>query len=81
MLLCDRLDRKRLQLLLYMEKQHPYMSPSSSKWRVTVSGELMFLERYGNCDVKITVTLLLDVTKQFFIAISNKDLNSPAVNI
>ena len=32
---------------------------SSSKWRVKVSGELMFLESYGNCDVLITVTLLL----------------------
>ena len=31
----------------------------SSQWRVTVSGELMFLESYGNCDVTITVTLLL----------------------
>ena len=32
---------------------------SSSKWRVTLSGELMFLESYSNCDVLITVTLLL----------------------
>ena len=32
---------------------------SSFKWRVTVSGELMFLESYGNCDVTNTVTLLL----------------------
>ena len=32
---------------------------SSVKWRVTVSGELMFLESYGNCDVTNTVTLLL----------------------
>ena len=32
---------------------------SSSNWRVTVSGELMFLESYGNCDVTNTVTLLL----------------------
>ena len=32
---------------------------SSSKWRVTVSGQLMFSESYGNCDVTITVTLLL----------------------
>ena len=32
---------------------------SSSKWRVTVSGELMILDSYGNCDVTITVTLLL----------------------
>ena len=32
---------------------------SSFKWRVTVSGELMFLESYSNCDVTNTVTLLL----------------------
>ena len=32
---------------------------SSTKWRVTVSRELMFLEIYGKCDVIITVTLLL----------------------
>ena len=34
--------------------------PSSSfKWRVTVSGELIFLESYGNCEVTNTVALLL----------------------
>ena len=32
---------------------------SSFKWRVTVSGELMFLENYGNCDITNTVALLL----------------------
>ena len=32
---------------------------SSFKWRVTVSGELIFLESCGNCDVTNTVTLLL----------------------
>ena len=32
---------------------------SSSKWRVTVSGELMFLESYCICDVTNTVTLHL----------------------
>ena len=32
---------------------------SSFKWRVTVSGELMFLESYGNCDVTNTLTFLL----------------------
>ena len=32
---------------------------SSFKWRVTVSGELTFLESYSNCDVTNTVTLLL----------------------
>ena len=32
---------------------------SYPKWRVTVSGELMFLEIYGNCDVTITVNLRL----------------------
>ena len=36
-----------------------YGRASSSKWRVMVSGELMFLESYGKCDVTITVTLLL----------------------
>ena len=35
------------------------MYESSFKWRVTVSGELMFLESYGNGDVTNTVTLLL----------------------
>ena len=29
------------------------------KWRVTVSGELMFLEIYGNFDITNTVILLL----------------------
>ena len=32
---------------------------SSFRWRVTVNGELMFLESYGNCDVKNAVTILL----------------------
>ena len=32
---------------------------SSFKWTVTVSGELMFLDSYSNCDVTNTVTLLL----------------------
>ena len=32
---------------------------SSFKWRVTVSGELMFSESYGNCDVTNTLTLRL----------------------
>ena len=32
---------------------------SSFKWRVTVSGELMFLESYGKCNVTKTVTLPL----------------------
>ena len=32
--------------------------PISFKWRVTVSGELMFLENYGNCDVTNTVSLM-----------------------
>ena len=54
---------------------------SSSKWRVTVIGQLMFLESYGNCDVTITVTVFYDVTKQFLITISDKNLDSPAVNI
>ena len=35
------------------------VSRRSPRWRVTVSGELMFVESYGNCDVTITVTLLL----------------------
>ena len=54
---------------------------SSSKWRVTVSGELMFLESYDNCDVTITVLSFYDVAKQFLITISNKHLNSPVINI
>ena len=32
---------------------------SSFKWRVMLSGELMFLESYGNCDVTNTPTLRL----------------------
>ena len=32
---------------------------SSFKWRVTMSGELMFLESYGNCDVTNTLTFRL----------------------
>ena len=41
-----------------------YLRPSSSKCRVTVDGELMFLESYGNCDVTNTVTLPPFVTFQ-----------------
>ena len=36
----------------------PQVKMSSFKWRVTVSGELMFLESYGNCDVTNAATLL-----------------------
>ena len=32
---------------------------SSFKWGVIVSGELMFLENSGNCDITNTVALLL----------------------
>ena len=42
-----------------IQKIIPFLPSSSFKWRVTVSGELMFLESYGNCDVTNTVTLLL----------------------
>ena len=41
----------------------------------------MFLESYGNCDVTNTVLSFFDVTKKFFITISDKHRNSPAVNI
>ena len=41
----------------------------------------MFLESYGNCDVTNAGTLLLNVTKQFLIIISDKHRNSPVVNI
>ena len=61
--------------------QDIYILESSFKWRVTVSGELMFLENYGNSDVTNTVTAFYDVTKQFYITISDKHHNSPAVNI
>ena len=54
---------------------------SSFKWRVTVSGALMFLESYGNCDVTNTATSIYDVTKEFLITISDKHRNSPVVNI
>ena len=39
------------------------------EWRVMVSGELMFLESYGNCDVTNTVTLLSDliIWRVFFL--------------
>ena len=62
-------------------EQVTYLKRSSSKWRVTVTGELMFLESSSNCDVTITVLSFYDVTKQFLIAISDKHLNSPAVSI
>ena len=62
-------------------EQVTYLERSSSKWRVTVTGELMFLESSSNCDVAITVLSFYDVTKQFLIAISDKHLNSPAVII
>ena len=39
---------------------------SSFKWRVTVSGELMFLESCGNCDVTNIVTLPLWRHKTIF---------------
>ena len=42
---------------------------NSFKWRVTVSGELMFVESYDNCDVTNTITLLLSRHK----AISHYD--------
>ena len=35
-----------------------YHHLNSFDWRVTVSGELLFLGSYGNCDVTNTVTLL-----------------------
>ena len=46
-----------------------------------MSGELMFLESYGNCDVTNTLTLRLDVTDQFLITISDKHCNPSSVNI
>ena len=61
-------SKKRIQL----------RKTSSSKWRVTVSGELMFLESYGNFDVTNTVTLL---TKEFLVTISDKHYDSPAAKI
>ena len=48
---------------------------------VRLSGELRWVESYGNCEVKITVTLLLWRHKTILITISDKHLNSPAVNI
>ena len=53
----------------------------SFKWRVAVSGELMFLESYNNCDVINTVLPFYEVTKQFLITISDKHRNSRVVNI
>ena len=56
----------RLSLTVYFSIHDTFIVPSlppykmsSSKWRVTVSGELMLLENYGNCGVTITVALLL----------------------
>ena len=45
---------------------------SSFKWRVTVSGELMFLESYGSCNITNTVTPLLWYQRQFFTTIFDK---------
>ena len=42
---------------IYLNPSLPHKS--SFKWRAAVSGELMFLESYGNCDVPNAVTLLL----------------------
>ena len=64
-----------------IQKIIPFLPSSSFKWRVTVSGELMFLESYGNCDVTNILLSVYDVTKQFLITISDKHCNSPAVNI
>ena len=50
-----------------MEVMQSVFMLGSFKWRVTVSGELMFLDSYDNCDVTNAVTLLYDVTKHFFI--------------
>ena len=41
-----------------------------------VSGELMFLQSYGNRDVTNKLTLFLDVRKQFLITISFLLVNS-----
>ena len=46
-----------------------------------VSGDLMLLESYGNCDVTNTLLSFYDVTKQFLITISDKHYNSPAVKM
>ena len=46
-----------VEKLAFSTKQK--VEKSSFKWRVTVSGELMFLDSYSNCDVTNTVTLLL----------------------
>ena len=54
---------------------------NSFKWRVTVSGELMFLESYGTVTSQIQLLSFYDVTKQFLITISDKHRNCPAVNI
>ena len=62
-----KITRKRVNEMLSEQKRFSKMEnqiqtafeKSSFKWRVTVSGELMFLENYGNCDVTNTVTLLL----------------------
>ena len=43
----------------------PRLIRSSFKWRVTVSGELMFLESYGYCDVKNTVTAFMTARNNF----------------
>ena len=52
--------------ILLIIKNLNVVKASSFKWRVTVSGELMFLESYGNCDVTNTVTLLLWRHKTIF---------------
>ena len=49
-----------LKKLRILDKNPGIISLTSLfNWRVTVSGQLMFLESYGNCDVTYKLTLLL----------------------
>ena len=45
--------------MYFMSETRQQTKLSLFKWRVTVSGELMFLKSNGNCDVTITVSPLL----------------------
>ena len=45
--------------LIIKSDKFQYIYKNLFKWKVMVSGELMFLESYDNCDVTNTVILVL----------------------
>ena len=54
----ELLKDKALVRISFLQHIH-HENRSSFNWTVTVNGELMFLESYGNYDGTNTVTLLL----------------------